>query len=115
MVREESIDQLLARSEIDEELEPQDKQTIHSDIVGSTTYFDRFGDTEGLLFSTAITVWSDARNQWCPKTIGDSVMASLLVRSAVHKQSIRRCLIQPPSERASSIRIGIMPALLTRQ
>jgi class 3 adenylate cyclase len=46
------IDQLLkARSEIDEELRRhQAKVTVlFTDVVGSTRYFDRYGDTAGLL------------------------------------------------------------------
>ena len=60
METNEDIDQLLqARSEIDEELRRQKtKQTVlFTDIVGSTTYFDHFGDTAGLLLLYRHDAW----------------------------------------------------------
>ena len=50
--REDAINDLLqARSEIDEELRRHKTKitVLFTDIVGSTQYFDRFGDTAGLL------------------------------------------------------------------
>jgi serine/threonine protein kinase/class 3 adenylate cyclase len=91
----DNIDQLLrARSEIDEELRRHKTQiaVFFTDVVGSTTYFDRFGDTAGLLLlhrhdnlvTTAVTEFHGV----VVKTIGDSVMAEfpnpvLAVRAAV--------------------------------
>jgi eukaryotic-like serine/threonine-protein kinase len=78
----EDIDQLLqARSEIDAELRRfKTKQTVlFTDIVGSTTYFDRFGDTAGLLLlykhdSLVMGAVEEFKGN-VVKTIGDSVMA----------------------------------------
>ncbi len=78
----EDIDQLLqARSEIDAELQRfKTSQTVlFTDIVGSTTYFDRFGDTAGLLLlyrhdSLVMGAVEEFKGN-VVKTIGDSVMA----------------------------------------
>jgi formylglycine-generating enzyme required for sulfatase activity/class 3 adenylate cyclase/predicted Ser/Thr protein kinase len=78
----DKIDELLqARSEIDQELRRhKTKVTVFfTDVVGSTTYFDRFGDTAGLLLlhrhdnlvTRAVTEFRGT----VVKTIGDSVMA----------------------------------------
>jgi serine/threonine protein kinase len=91
----DNIDQLLrARSEIDEELRRHKTRiaVFFTDVVGSTTYFDRFGDTAGLLLlhrhdnlvTTAVTEFHGV----VVKTIGDSVMAEfpdpvLAVRAAI--------------------------------
>src|SRR5438132_4728670 len=94
----DNIDQLLrARSEIDEELRRHKiKVTVFfTDIVGSTTYFDRFGDTAGLLLvhrhdHLVITAVEQFQGTVI-KTIGDSVMAEfpeplLAVRAAAEIQ-----------------------------
>src|SRR5262249_52757261 len=85
---------LQARSEIDEELRRhKTKVTVFfTDVVGSTTYFDRFGDTAGLLLlhrhdNLVTRAVADFRGT-VVKTIGDSVMAEfsepiLAVRAAV--------------------------------
>jgi formylglycine-generating enzyme required for sulfatase activity/class 3 adenylate cyclase/predicted Ser/Thr protein kinase len=78
----DKIDQLLqARSEIDEELRRhKSKVTVFfTDVVGSTTYFDRFGDTAGLLLlhrhDHLVTTAVEEFRGFVVKTIGDSVMA----------------------------------------
>ena len=90
-----NIDELLqARSEIDEELRRhKSKVTIFfTDVVGSTTYFDQFGDTAGLLLlhrhdSLVIRAVEEFHGM-VVKKIGDSVMAefpdpALAVRAAI--------------------------------
>src|SRR5262245_2450626 len=78
----DNIDELLqARSEIDEELRRHKaKVTVFfTDVVGSTTYFDRFGDTAGLLLlhrhDNLVTRAVEEFRGTVVKTIGDSVMA----------------------------------------
>jgi class 3 adenylate cyclase/Tol biopolymer transport system component/predicted Ser/Thr protein kinase len=97
-VREDKLDDLLqARSEIDEELRRHKTNltVLFTDIVGSTNYFDRFGDTAGLLLlhrhdnyvcSSVVEFQGTVI-----KTIGDSVMAEfpepvLAVRAAIEIQ-----------------------------
>jgi serine/threonine protein kinase/class 3 adenylate cyclase len=77
-----NVDQLLqARSEIDEELRRhKSKVTVFfTDVVGSTTYFDRFGDTAGLLLlhrhDSLVTNAVEEFQGMVVKKIGDSVMA----------------------------------------
>src|SRR5262245_28188687 len=91
----ENIDGLLqARSEIDEELRRhKTKVTVFfTDVVGSTTYFDRFGDTAGLLLlhrhDNLVTRAVEEFHGSVVKTIGDSVMAEfpepvMAVRAAI--------------------------------
>jgi formylglycine-generating enzyme required for sulfatase activity/class 3 adenylate cyclase len=81
-IKEDSIDHLLqARSEIDEELQRHrtNQTVLFTDIVGSTTYFDRFGDTQGLLLlyrhDNLVKEAVGEFNGTVVKTIGDSVMA----------------------------------------
>ncbi len=119
-IREDEIDQLLqARAEIDEELRRQKtKQTVlFTDIVGSTTYFDRFGDTEGLLLlyrhDALVKATVEEFRGVVVKTIGDSVMAEFAdPLTAVHSAiAIQRLLLYhnqslPRNERLQ-IRIGI--------
>ncbi|HET9130234.1 MAG TPA: adenylate/guanylate cyclase domain-containing protein, partial [Terriglobia bacterium] len=119
-IREDDIDHLLqARREIDEELRRhKTRQTVlFTDIVGSTTYFDRFGDTEGLLLlyrhDSLVKGTVEEFSGVVVKTIGDSVMAEFpdplsAVLSAI---AIQRLLVHhnqslPRSERLH-IRIGI--------
>ena len=96
--REDTIDDLLqARSEIDEELRRHKTRitVLFTDIVGSTNYFDRFGDTAGLLLlhrhdnhvSSTVAEFEGT----VIKTIGDSVMAEfpqplLAVQAAIEIQ-----------------------------
>src|SRR5215831_14089739 len=77
-----NIDQLLqARSEIDDELRRHKTNVtvLFTDIVGSTTYFDRFGDTAGLLLvhrhDSVVTTAVEEFRGMVIKKIGDSVMA----------------------------------------
>src|SRR5215475_10367814 len=91
----DSIDQLLqARSEIDKELRRHKTRitVFFTDVVGSTTYFDRFGDTAGLLLlhrhDNLVTSAVQEFHGTVVKTIGDSVMAEfhepvLAVRAAI--------------------------------
>ena len=117
---EDNINQLLkARSEIDEELRRHKthQAVLFTDVVGSTTYFDRFGDTAGLLLlhrHDHLVISAVEESQGIViKTIGDSVMAEfpeplIAVRAAVE---IQRRLFQHNQSFAASerlqIRIGI--------
>jgi serine/threonine protein kinase/class 3 adenylate cyclase len=116
----DNIDQLLeARSEIDKELRRhKSKVTIFfTDVVGSTTYFDRFGDTAGLLLlhrhDNLVTSAVEEFQGMVVKKIGDSVMAEfpqpvLAVRAAIAIQ--RRLLVQNQSAAENErllIRTGI--------
>src|SRR3989454_1470185 len=119
-LREDNINQLLkARSEIDEEIRRHKthQAVLFTDVVGSTTYFDRFGDTAGLLLlhrHDHLVISAVEEFQGIAiKTIGDSVMAEfpeplLAVRAAVE---IQRRLFQHNQSFAASerlqIRIGI--------
>jgi len=119
-IREDDIDQLLqARTDIDEELRRhRTKQTVlFTDIVGSTTYFDRFGDTEGLLLlyrhDSLVIATVEEYQGIVIKTIGDSVMAEFAdPLSAVHAAiAIQRLLLHHNENLARNerlqIRIGI--------
>src|SRR6187397_3217119 len=103
----DNIDQLLrARSEIDEELRRHKTRiaVFFTDVVGSTTYFDRFGDTAGLLLlhrhdNLVMRAVEEFRGV-VVKTIGDSVMAEFpdpvsAVRAAISIQ--KRLLAQNQS------------------
>src|SRR5438309_9843637 len=74
-------DLLKARSEIDEELRRHKAKltVLFTDVVGSTGYFDRFGDTAGLLLlhrhDDLVTTAVEEFQGRVIKTIGDSVMA----------------------------------------
>src|SRR5437667_12451935 len=97
-MQEADIHQLLKiRSEIDEEIRRHktERTVLFTDIVGSTNYFDRFGDTAGLLLlqrhddfvASAVREFQGV----VIKTICDSVMAEfpeslLAVRAAVEIQ-----------------------------
>lgn len=117
---ENNVDQLLqARSEIDEELRRhKTKVTVFfTDVVGSTTYFDRFGDTAGLLLlhrhDSLVTSAVEEFHGMVVKKIGDSVMAefpepAFAVRAAIAIQ--KRLLAQNQSVADNErlrIRIGI--------
>ena len=119
-IREESVDHLLrARSEIDEELQRHKTKltVLFTDIVGSTTYFDRFGDTQGLLLLYRHdSLVTDAVVEFkgsVIKTIGDSVMAEFQdPQSAVHAAiAIQRRLLHHnlnhDEDERLQIRIGI--------
>jgi class 3 adenylate cyclase/predicted Ser/Thr protein kinase len=117
---EASVDGLLrARAEIDEALRRHKSSVtiLFSDVVGSTAYFDRYGDTAGLamlhrqgdLCSTAI----GEQGGTVIKTIGDSVMAEfsrpvLGVRAAIQMQRKLLALNETLTERERiRLRIGI--------
>jgi serine/threonine protein kinase/class 3 adenylate cyclase len=111
-----NIDQLLqARSEIDEELRRhKTKVTIFfTDVVGSTTYFDRFGDTAGLLLlhrhDSLVTSAVEEFHGMVVKKIGDSVMAEFpepvyAVRAAI---AIQRRLCEQNQNVADNERLRI--------
>ena len=116
----DDVDQLLkARSEIDEELRRhQTKLTVlFTDVVGSTTYFDQFGDTAGLLLlhrhDSLVIGAVEEFEGIVVKTIGDSVMAEFAdTLSAVQAAiAIQVRLLQQnqgrPKEEQLHIRIGV--------
>src|SRR2546422_5967454 len=108
---EDNINQLLkARSEIDEEIRRHKthQAVLFTDVVGSTTYFDRFGDTAGLLLlhrhDHFVIGAVEEFQGTVVKTIGDSVMAEfpesvLAVRAAVE---VQRRLFQPKHKTADT-------------
>jgi formylglycine-generating enzyme required for sulfatase activity/class 3 adenylate cyclase len=116
----DKIDQLLqARSEIDEELRRhKSKVTVFfTDVVGSTTYFDRFGDTAGLLLlhrhDHLVTTAVEEFRGLVVKTIGDSVMAEFpdpdfAVRAAIAiQQRLLEHNLTAVEEERMRIRTGI--------
>src|SRR2546422_10834329 len=115
-LREDSINQLLkARSEIDEELRRHKthRAVLFTDVVGSTTYFDRFGDTAGLLLlhrhDNLVIGAVEEFHGIVVKTIGDSVMAEfpeplLAVRAAI---AIQQRLLQQTETVVESERLPI--------
>lgn len=112
----DSIDSLLhARSEIDKELRRHKSRVtiFFTDVVGSTTYFDRFGDTAGLLLlhrhDNLVTSAVEEFGGTVVKTIGDSVMAEFpepvfAVRAAIQ---IQRRLFEQNKETSESDRLRI--------
>lgn len=121
---EGNLDRLLkARAEIDEALR-QHKSTLtvlFTDIVGSTGYFERFGDTAGLAMLHRHVEQATAliqQNQGTViKTIGDSVMAEfpeppLAVRTAMDIQRQQwKQNEQFPDPEQIHLRIGIHSGL----
>jgi class 3 adenylate cyclase len=117
---EASVDRLLrARAEIDEALR-RHKSTVtilFSDVVGSTTYFDRYGDTAGLAMlhrqGDLCSAVIGEHGGTIIKTIGDSVMAEFSspvagVRAAVQIQRKLQALNETLTERERvRLRIGI--------
>jgi serine/threonine protein kinase/class 3 adenylate cyclase len=126
--REDNINQLLkARSEIDDELRRHktDLTVLFTDIVGSTTYFDRYGDTAGLLLihrhDNFVVSAVEKFQGNVIKTIGDSVMAEfpealLATRAAVE---IQRRLHEHNQKLAEherlQVRIGINSGVVFRR
>jgi class 3 adenylate cyclase len=112
----DNIDELLkARSEIDQELRRHKAQItiFFTDVVGSTTYFDRFGDTAGLLLlhrhDNLVTRAVEEFRGTVVKTIGDSVMAEFpepifAVRAAI---AIQRRLLEQNQTVVESERLRI--------
>jgi len=119
MPRNQVEELLNARAEIDEELRRHKNllSVMFTDIVGSTSYFDRFGDTAGLsmvhlnaeLGTTAVHEFGGT----VVKTIGDSVMADFpdprcAVKAAIAMQRRLADLnSELPDHRRVQIRIGI--------
>src|SRR5437870_190023 len=125
--QESTIDRLLkARAKIDEELRQYKSliTVLFTDVVGSTEYFDRYGDTAGLgmlhRHSELTTRTAEEFQGRVIKTIGDSVMAEFpdpvfAVRSAVELQ--RRLLAlneKLPDRERLQLRIGIHHGLALR-
>jgi class 3 adenylate cyclase/Flp pilus assembly protein TadD/predicted Ser/Thr protein kinase len=118
--QETNIDRLLlARAEIDEQLRQHKTPLtiLFTDVVGSTSYFDRYGDTAGLAMirrhaDLAENIFKLFQGRII-KTIGDSVMAefpepALAARGAVELQ---RRQVQAnhglPERDRIQVRIGI--------
>jgi serine/threonine protein kinase/class 3 adenylate cyclase len=118
--QETNIDRLLqARAEIDEQLRQHKTPltVLFTDVVGSTSYFDRYGDTAGLAMirrhaDLAENIFKQFQGRVI-KTIGDSVMAefpepALAARGAVELQ---RRQVQAnhglPDRDRIQVRIGI--------
>ena len=118
--QESKVDRLLKmRAELDEELRRHKSAftVLFTDVVGSTEYFDRFGDTAGLAMlhrhtDQAATTVSELSGRVI-KTIGDSVMAEcpepiMAVRAAIELQNrlllLNRTL---PQREQLQLRIGI--------
>ena len=110
---------LNARAEIDEQLRRHKNvlTVLFTDVVGSTSYFDRFGDTAGLAMvhlSSELGVSVVGRfGGTVVKTIGDSVMADFpdpvsAVSAAIEMQRRLICVNSDlPEHRRMELRIGI--------
>jgi serine/threonine protein kinase/class 3 adenylate cyclase len=118
--QETNIDRLLlARAEIDEQLRQHKTPltVVFTDVVGSTSYFDRYGDTSGLAMlrrhaDLAESIFERFQGRVI-KTIGDSVMAEFpqplsAVRAAVELQRGQAQANQGfPERERIQLRIGI--------
>ncbi|MEK7215127.1 MAG: adenylate/guanylate cyclase domain-containing protein, partial [Chloroflexota bacterium] len=118
--QETNIDRLLkARAEIDEELRRHKASftILFTDVVGSTAYFDRYGDTAGVaMLHRHAELAASTVNEFqgsVVKTIGDSVMAEFreptrAVRAAIEMQRrlLRLDLTLAERDRVQ-LRIGI--------
>ena len=120
--QESNLEQLLkARAEVDEEFRRHKTALtmLFTDLVGSTAYFDRYGDTAGLALlqrhaDLAANTIGDFRGTVI-KTMGDSVMAefpepALAVRAAVELQRrlfLLNCYQQLPARERVQLRNGI--------
>ena len=116
----DNVDALLkARAEIDEQLRKHKNAltVLFTDVVGSTSFFERNGDTAGLvMIHRHDEVAANAIQQYegtVVKTIGDSAMAEFpdpgaAVRAAVEieRQFLRLNLTLPEDHRVQ-VRIGI--------
>src|SRR5256885_10424298 len=108
-------DLLKARSEIDEELRRHKAKltVLFTDVVGSTGYFDRYGDPAGLLLlhrhdHLVITAVEEFQGR-VVKTIGASVMAEfpepqLAVVAAIE---VQRRLFEQNQKRTESERLHV--------
>lgn len=125
--RKTNIEQLLkARARIDLKLcrLKTPITVLFSDVVGSTSYFERFGDAAGLALvqrhaDLAANITAEFRGRVI-KTIGDSVMAVfpepvLAVRAAVEIQRrLLWCDQTLPEREELQVRIGINHGLVFR-
>ncbi|MFQ5695159.1 MAG: protein kinase, partial [Terriglobia bacterium] len=125
--KETNIDRLLrARADVDKALRRHKASVavLFTDVVGSTAYFDRYGDTAGvsLLRRHAELAGSVVKEFGgrVVKTIGDSVLADFpesaqAARAAAEIQRSQRRLNQLLSERERcDIRIGVHTGVLFR-
>jgi serine/threonine protein kinase/class 3 adenylate cyclase len=120
MRTEDNVDELLkARAEIDEQLRRHKNSltVLFTDVVGSTSYFERNGDTAGLvmihrhdeLAARAI----EQNNGRLVKTIGDSAMAEFAepksaVRAAVEiERQFHQLNLTLAENKRVDVRIGI--------
>ena len=115
-----NVDRLLkARTEIDEELRrlKSSLTILFTDVVGSTAYFDRYGDTAGISMlhrhADLVTTSVEQHSGRVIKTIGDSVMAefpnprlAVQVAIAVQRRQQEFNRVLPENERVQ-MRIGI--------
>jgi formylglycine-generating enzyme required for sulfatase activity/class 3 adenylate cyclase len=118
----DEINQLLkARSEIDEELRRHKTRVtvLFTDVVGSTGYFDRHGDTAGLLLlhrhDHLVTIAVEQFQGTVIKTIGDSVMAEfpeplLAVLAAIE---IQRRLLEYNENSAKDEKLNVRAGINT--
>jgi class 3 adenylate cyclase/tRNA A-37 threonylcarbamoyl transferase component Bud32/uncharacterized protein with WD repeat len=129
MTTEQSrIDQLLkARAEVEQELGrlQAEVSVLFTDVVGSTAYFERYGDIAGLAM---VTRYAELANEAVVeqggrpiKTIGDAIMAEFSeAAQAVHAAvDIQRRLLHlnetlPPKDRLQ-LRVGIYHGPCFRQ
>jgi len=114
------VEELLnARAEIDEQLRRHKNliTVLFTDVVGSTSYFDRFGDTAGLAmvhqhaeFGSKVVKEFSGK---VIKTIGDSIMADFpdahaAVEAAIEMQRrLQEMNTQLPEHRRLVLRIGV--------
>lgn len=119
-IERSNIDRLLkARAKIDEQIRGHktDLVILFTDIVGSTAYFDRYGDTAGVVMlhrhADLVSNTVRALGGTVIKTIGDSVMAefpdaTVAVRTAIEIQQRFAGLNHSLSDRERlQVRIGI--------
>ncbi len=120
MKKRNDVDGLLkARTEIDQELRRHKAALtiVFTDIVGSTAYFDRYGDTAGLAMLDRqiglVTKTFTSHKGRIIKTIGDSVMAefpdaSQGVRASIAAQEgVFRINQELPERERILMRVGI--------
>src|SRR5437899_4841097 len=123
-----NVDTLLkARAEIDEQLRRNKTAlpVLFTDVVGSTSFFERFGDTAGLAMvhrhaELAASIVQQ-HNGSVIKTIGDSVMAEFPdPGSAVHaaveiEQQLLELNLTLPQHKRVELRIGIHTGVRVRK
>src|SRR5688572_5112983 len=123
-MEKDRIQELLrARAQADQELERMRAPVtiLFSDIKGSTSYFERKGDFEGLAMVKRIngllTPVIESANGRVVKTIGDGIMAAFrdpveAIRASIGLQQVLEAdrMGRPPEER-SHIRVGLHTGL----